>query len=182
MTATFVALTISLAAGAVGQGYAQGPCPANCQVRHQHVRASAGYHPWRYPRDTPYILPDGPGDGWGFRNGNPDGYGWVNYGPYLPLGGNRTSDYYFPRYNAVPPEQMFFPTYYNPYLTRGQRYLPFTAGGGDHPAGGWPVGPAEMPIHPYASERDNKPVAPVPRFNGRVEAAPVPSGGTGLTP
>jgi hypothetical protein len=180
MTATLVALTFSLAANAVGQGYAQAPCAPNCSARHRHVYASR--HNLHYPHPTPYILPDGPGDGWGFPNGNPDGYGWAPFGPYLPLGSNRISDYYFPRYNAVPPEQMFFPTFYNPYLTRGQRYLPYVGGGGEHPAGGAPVGPAEMPIHPYASERENKPVTAVPRYNGRVEAPPVPSGGTGLTP
>jgi hypothetical protein len=180
MTATFVALTLSLAANAVGQGYVQGPCAPNCNIRHRHVYAA--HHGGHYPRAARWILPDGPGDGWGFPNGNPDGYGWASYAPYLPLGANRTSDYYFPRYNAVPPEQMFFPTYYNPYETRGQRYLPYVAGGGDHPAGGAPVGSSDLPVHPYASERENKPVTPVPRYNGRVEAPPVPSGATGLTP
>ena len=94
-----------------------------------------------------YILPPGPGDGWGFPNGFPDGYGWADYGPYLPLNADRTADYYFPRYYVVPPEQMFFPTYYNPYETRGQRYIPYVADGGapgrrgtDGP--GRPAGPA----------------------------------------
>ena len=48
-----------------------------------------------------YIVPPGPGDGWGFPNDNPDHYGWVDYGVYLPLGADRTAEYYFPRYFAV---------------------------------------------------------------------------------
>ena len=70
-------------------------------------------------------MPPGPGDGWGFPNDNPDRYGWVDYGVYLPLGADRTAEYYFPRYFAVPPEQMFIQTYYNPFETRGQRYIPY---------------------------------------------------------
>src|SRR3954469_25556925 len=79
------------------------------------------------------ILPNGPGYGWGFPNGNPDGYGYVDYGTDLPLGANRTAEYYFPRYFAVPAVQAFFPTYYNPYFTRGQRYVPYAGAGGEHP-------------------------------------------------
>ena len=33
------------------------------------------------------IVPPGPGFGWGFPNGAIDGYGWVDYGYLLPLGG-----------------------------------------------------------------------------------------------
>jgi hypothetical protein len=119
-----------------------------------------------------YILPPGPGDGWGFLNGSPDGYGWADYGPYLPLNADRTADYYFPRYYVVPPEQMFFPTFYNPYV----------ADGGAHPAGGAPTGPADLPVRPYASMPGRRPFAPVPRLNGRAEAPFVPSGTSGLTP
>ena len=48
------------------------------------------------------ILPAGPGYGYGFPNGNPDGYGWWDHGGYLPLGANRTAEYYFNRKFAVP--------------------------------------------------------------------------------
>ena len=98
------------------------------------------------------------------------------------MAGDRTAEYYFPRYFAVPPEQMFLPSYYNPYQTRGQRYLPYIAAGGAHPAGGAPVGPSDLPVSPYASETGSTPVTPVPRLNGNAEAAPIASGGTGLTP
>jgi hypothetical protein len=128
------------------------------------------------------ILPPGPGYGWGFRNGNPDGYGWVDYGTFLPLGADRTAEYFFPRYWACTPEQMFLPNYYNPYLTRGQRYLSFAGCGGHHPAGGPPPGSATMPMHPYNDTIGSGPQVPLPRFSGRVEASPINSGGTGLTP
>ena len=48
----------------------------------------------------------------------------------------------FPRYFAVPPDQMFIQTYYNPFETRGQRYIPYVGAGGDHPAGGPPTASA----------------------------------------
>ena len=128
------------------------------------------------------IMVDGPGPGWGFRNGNPDGYGWVDYSQGLPLGANRNPDYYFPRYHAVPADQMFFPTYYNPYLTRGQRFIPFTNCGGDHPGGFPPVAPANMPIHPYNDTLGTQVLRPQPAFNGRVEAPPINPGTSGLRP
>lgn len=128
------------------------------------------------------IMVDGPWPGWGFRNGNPDGYGWVDYSQGLPLGNNRTPDYYFPRYHAVPPDQMFFPTYYNPYLSRGQRYIPFSNCGGDHAAGGPAMGTAVMPIHPYNETLGRSEVRPLPGFNGRVEAPPINPGTSGLRP
>src|SRR5437764_1401640 len=87
-----------------------------------------------------WVMPPGPGYGWGFPNGNPDGYGWWDNGIYLPLGADRTSDYYFPRNITMPPDSMFLPTYYNAYESRGQRYIPYTNCGGDHPAGGLPIG------------------------------------------
>ena len=170
MTAAFVALSMSLAIHMTGQGYASESVPY--------------YYPYQTKpcRQPHYILPPGPGDGWGFPNNSPDAYGWYDYGTYLPLSGDRTAEYYFPRYFAVPPEQMFLQTYYNPYETRGQRYLPFVAGGGAHPAGGAPPGPAELPVSPYASETGTKPVTTVPRLNGRTQAAPIASGTSGLTP
>jgi hypothetical protein len=128
------------------------------------------------------IMVDGPGFGWGFRNGAPDGYGWVDYSQGLPLGINRNPDYYFPRYHAVPADQMFFPTYYNPYITRGQRFIPFTNCGGDHPAGFPPVAPANMPYHPYNDTLGTQVLRPQPTFNGRVEAPPINPGTSGLRP
>ena len=75
-----------------------------------------GNAPMHHHDPTPgqlYIVPPGPGLGFGFLNGNPDGYGWVDYGVFLPLGADRTAEYYFPRYFAVPATQMFPQTYYN---------------------------------------------------------------------
>jgi hypothetical protein len=128
------------------------------------------------------ILAPGPGWGWGFPNGNPDGYGWFDHGTALPLGADRTADYYFPRYLAVPPEQMFLPTYYNPYVNRGQRYIPYAGCGGAHPMGGPPPGSASTPVHPYSETANSGPQVPLPTFSGREEAPPISSGGTGLTP
>jgi hypothetical protein len=128
------------------------------------------------------IMVDGPGLGWGYRNGNPDGYGWVDYSQGLPLGNNRTSDYYFPRYHAVPADQMFFPTYYNPYITRGQRFIPNTNCGGDHLAGGPPTASAATPLHPYNDTLGTRVLRPQPTFNGRVEATPINPGTSGLRP
>ncbi len=171
MTAAFVAITMSLAIHSTGQGDGSQSVPYYYPYQRKHRR-----------RQPNYILPPGPGDGWGFPNRSPDGYGWADYGPYLPLGADRTAEYYFPRYYAVPPEQMFLQSYYNPYQTRGQRYLPYVAAGGAHPAGGLPPGPADLPVSPYAAETGASPVTPVPRLNGRTEAAPIASGGSGLTP
>ena len=53
------------------------------------------------------IVPPGPGLGWGFPNGAIDGYGWVDYGYLLPLGADRTPEYYFPRFLSVPPARCF---------------------------------------------------------------------------
>ena len=128
------------------------------------------------------ILAPGPGMGYGFPNGNPDGYGWYDHGTALPLGADRTAEYFFPRYLSAPPDQLFFPTYYNPYVNRGQRYIPYAGCGGDHPMGGPPLGSASTPVHPYSSSAGSGPQIPLPNFSGRVEAPPISSGGTGLTP
>ncbi|AGA30631.1 hypothetical protein [Singulisphaera acidiphila] len=128
------------------------------------------------------ILPPQPGNGAGFPNGNPDGYGYIDYGTYLPLGADRTADWYFQRQFAVPPNQMFMPTYYNAYVTRGQRYIPYSGCGGCHPMGAPPIATAHTPVHPYQDTIGAGPRVPVPAFTGRVEAPPVNSGGTGLTP
>ena len=113
---------------------------------------------------------------------NPDGYGWHDTAPFLPLGGNRIDSYYFPRYFAIPPEQAFMGTYYNPYVMRGQRYLPYTGNGGCHPMGGPAPDTAVTSVTPYSSLTNNRPVTRVPRLNGRVEAPVENSGKTGLTP
>lgn len=126
------------------------------------------------------VLP--PGNNLGFPNGNPDGYGWFDYNGWLPLGADRTSDYYFQRHYATPPDQMFMSTYYNPYIMRGQRYIPYAGCGGDHPVGGPPLGRVDSPVHPYGETLGTGPGAKVPPFTGRVEASPINSGGSGLTP
>jgi len=173
MTAAFVALSLSYAIHATGQAPALESVPY--------------YYPYqKNPRHhhSHWILPPGPGDGWGFPNGSLSTAGWYDHGAFLPLGGDRTAEYFFPRYNSVPPEQMFFPTYYNPFVTRGQRYLPYVADGGAHPAGGPPLGPADLPVTPYAAVRNTSPSTSVPSLGGRHDAriAPIPSGGSGLTP
>jgi len=170
MASTIVSLALALAAGTVGQGYYV-PTPS-------HSFNSS--HPLIAPGGR--ILAPGPGYGWGFRNGNPDGYGWFDHGTALPLGPDRVAEYYFPRYHAMPPSQLFLPSYYNPYVTRGQRFLPFSGAGGDHPAGGRPMGSANTPVHPYQDTIGTGPKVNVPPFNGRVGAPPIPSGSTGLTP
>ncbi|MDR3635393.1 MAG: hypothetical protein P4L84_16430 [Isosphaeraceae bacterium] len=138
----------------------------------------------RQQQGATHFLPPGPGYGYGFPNGNPDGYGWHEVGTYLPIGADRTAEYYFRRYWAVPADQMFLSTYYNPYVMRGQRYLPYTGcGGGIHPASGPPMGLADTPSHPYSDTIGSGPVSRVPSFSGRVEAPALPSAGsTGLTP
>jgi hypothetical protein len=168
MTTIIVTLSLALALGGSGQVPDQAPCPHH----HRHLCEGSGG----------FILPDGPGDGWGFPNGNPDGYGYFDQGHFLPLGANRTAEYFFPRYLSVPPEQAFPQTFYNAYVNRGQRYLPYTGDGGCHPMGGLPPDSAVTPIKPYSSLSRSAPVVTVPRFNGRVEAVPINSGGSGLTP
>lgn len=129
------------------------------------------------------VTPPGPGLGWGFQNGNPDGYGWVDYGTTVPLGADRTPDYFFRRQYTVPLSQAIPQLYYNAYVTRGQRYLPFAGCGGEHPAGGPPPGPSTLPITPYEDvTRNAAPVVPPPAFNGRSEGVVEPSGTGGRLP
>jgi hypothetical protein len=175
MTATIVTVSLSLAISSFGLGHDH-----QHQCEHEHYNLlHNGHHPHHIKRDR--IMPPGPGDGWGFPNDNPDMYGWVDYEVNIPLGADRTAEYYFPRYIAVPPEQMFMTTYYNPFVTRGQRYLPFSGGGGDHPAGGPPMGPATLPVSPYADEPDT-PVVTIPRLSGRAEPGPNPSTTPAMSP
>ena len=128
------------------------------------------------------VEPPRAGYGAGFPNGNPDGYGYYDHGVNLPLTADRTPEYHFPRYLAVPATQLFLPNYYNPYVSRGQRYLTFTGCGGPHPASGPPMGPAMEAVHPYQETLNETPRVAAPRFNGRVEATPVNPGSTGLRP
>lgn len=163
MTSAMVSLTLVLTMGSTGGLF-------------------TGYRE-RQQQAWSHILPPGPGNGWGFPNGSPDNFGWYDVGTYLPLGADRTPEYYFGRYWAVPAEQAFFPTYYNPFVMRGQRYLPYTGCGGFHPAGGAPMGLADTPSHPYRDTIGHGPVNTVPAFSGRVEAPSLPApGSTGLTP
>lgn len=129
-----------------------------------------------------YILPDGPGDGWGFPNGQPDRYGWFDHGVFLPLGANRIPDYYFPRYFAAPPMEMFPQTYYNCFETRGQRYIPYAGGGGEHPMGGPPISSSHLPVSPYTAMPNIAPVVELPKLDGVIEVPPSQSGSSGLTP
>src|SRR4051794_20559335 len=94
MTTVIVSMALALAVGSTGQNHV--PCAA-C--------ARGGG-----------ILPPGGGYGWGFPNGNPDGYGYWDAGIYLPLGADRTSEYFFRRYYSAPADQLFMPTYFNPYV------------------------------------------------------------------
>ena len=90
MASALASLALAVALGSVGGSP-------------DHVHVHGPYHShYRHPGR---ILPPGPGNGWGFPNGSPDGYGWYDVGTFLPLGADRTPDYYFPRYFAVPAEQ-----------------------------------------------------------------------------
>jgi hypothetical protein len=129
-----------------------------------------------------HVQPPLPGYGAGYPNGNPDGYGYYDHGVNLPLTTDRTPEYYFPRYLAVPATQSYLPNYYNPYVSRGQRYIPFTGCGGPHPASGPPQGSAMDAISPYKETLNETPRVTAPRFSGRVEAPPVNPGSTGLRP
>lgn len=189
MTAAFVAISLGLAMNATGQAQPTAPVSTPYYMPQRPTPGGPQSVPYYFPYQRnsyhdhhDYILPPGPGAGWGFPNGFPDAYGWFDHSPYLPLNADRTAEYYFPRYYTAPPEQMFFPTYYNPYETRGQRYLPYVAGGGAHPAGGVPPGPSDLPKRPYAVMNGSRPYVAVPRLNGRAEAPFVPSGTSGLTP
>ena len=132
-----------------------GPVDAARTHHHHHGHRSGGY-----------VEPPGPGDGWGFPNGNPDGYGWHDPAPYLPLGADRTAEYYFPRYFAVPPEQVFMGTYYNPYVNRGPALPPLHRE--RRAATRWagrPLASAETPVQPVQLARATSgPSRPDPRL------------------
>ena len=67
-------------------------------------------------------------------------------------------------------------------MNRGQRYLPYTGNGGDHPMGGPPIASAITSVRPYSTLSNSVLAAPVPTLRGRVEAPWENSGKTGLTP
>jgi len=164
MSSAIVTMSLALAASAFGLGH-------------------ESYHHERDPyRGQLFIVPPGPGNGFGFLNGNPDGYGFVDYGVFLPIGADRTAEYYFPRYFAAPPAQMFPQTYYDCFETRGQRYIPYAGAGGEHPMGGQPMASSHLPVSPYTAHPEDVPQVNVPRLNGRIEATPLSSGSSGLTP
>ena len=167
MTSLIVSLGLALAVGSTGQ----------------QVFPFAYYQQYYQEGGATRIMPPGPGYGWGFRNGNPDGYGFWDAGTNLPLGADRTADYFFRRYYSVPGDQRFFPNYSNPYVTRGQRYISYVGcAPGFHPAGGPPQGSADTPRNPYQDTLGTGPRVSIPTFSGRTEAPPVNSGGTGLSP
>ena len=77
---------------------------------------------------------------------------------------------------------MFMPNYYNPFISRGQRFLPYSGCGGPHPVSGPPMASAIETVHPYTETLNETPRISVPNFSGRVEATPVNPGTTGLRP
>ena len=159
---TLVTLALSLAAGATASG--------------------PDSHYARRTSPNGRFLAPGPGNGWGFPNGNPDGYGWFDYGTAIPMGPDRGPEYFFPRYFVLPANQLFSPQFYNPYFTRGQRYIAYSNCGGEHPMGGPPIVSAATPAHPYQDTIGSGPRVRVPVYSGKVDAPPINAGTTGLTP
>ncbi len=168
--------------------------PKTASLRHEHTkepnhgRSVRGFFrkpgPFQYvPQQRIRFLKPGQLSPVGRINGNPDAYGWVDFTYKLPLGDNRTSEYYFPRYLTVPPEVIFLPTYYNPYRSRGQYYTPYTGWGGYHRLGIPVVSPYLTPKTPYRESLAANPNGPnAPRLIGTVESPPQTSSSTGLTP
>jgi hypothetical protein len=188
MTATLAAFVLTLSLNATGQSSCAS-CGSHhygslyrdhCHVwgrplqPHPVVDPREAKHPIRVWNASKSIFPPGPYYGWGFRNDSPDGYGWHDSGVTLPLGfqADRTPDYFFRRDYAIPAQQLFFPTYYNAYLMRGQRYIPYTNCGGFHPAGGAPGGSSLTPVRPSQMNTGGEPVVPPPVLSGREVAPP----------
>lgn len=179
MTAGFLScLAAGMGLGQVPAGFVPPP-PVHVVGGQPPVSVGRGHG--HFPGGN-WILGPGPGDGWGFPNGAPDGYGWYAPGADLPLGADRTPEYYFPRYFAEPAQSIFFPTYYNKYVTRGQRYLPWAGCGGMHPVGHPAMSPASMPVTPYVDAGRRGPQVEVPEFGGEVEARPIDPGESDLAP
>jgi len=151
--------------------------PPRLPAGHGHGHASAYAHVGGHGHiESGFILPPRPGLPWGFKGDAPDGYGWYDTSYRLPIGGDRTATYYFPRQFAVPADTMFFPTYFNHYVSRGQRYIPYVGCGGLHPAGGAPPASARLPVNPYQEGSRSEPVIDAPQLRGEVEAPPIPPG------
>lgn len=167
MTGALASVALVMAVAAPGGLFSRGTVVQRVAVpgHHQHEHLPPGGR----------IVAPGPGPGWGFPNGNPDGYGWVDYGTALPLGADRTPDYFFPRHFSSLPQQVFLPQYYNPYAQRGQRYIPWTGCGGAHPFGGPAPATSDTPRYPDREAEVSRPLVPVPDFGGEVEAAPTRS-------
>jgi hypothetical protein len=94
----------------------------------------------------------------------------------------RDPEYFFNRQFAVPNTQCFMNTYRNPYIMRGQQFLPFAGCGGCHPMSGPPMASSLTPVTPYEDLSNKKPFVTPPDFSGRSEAAPVLPGSSGLIP
>ncbi len=182
-TAT-LALAVSVNGGLFGFGGTEvARVPAGHGTYNDQVRIAGQARLHGHQNGPNYMVtPPALGLGLGFANGNPDGYGWVDYGTTVPLGADRTPDYFFRRQYTMPRGQMFLPQYYNAYVTRGQRYLPFAGGGAVHPVGGLPPGPSSLPMNPYEDVTRSGPMITPPVFNGRSEGLLDPSGGLGRTP
>ena len=104
-----------------------------------------------------------------------------DYGVDLPLGADRTAEYYLPTLLRCSSGSDVYSDVLQPIRDARPALYSLLGAGGDHPAGGPPTGSAALPVTPYADE-PNTPVVRVPRLSGSVEAGPLPSGGSGLTP
>jgi hypothetical protein len=94
----------------------------------------------------------------------------------------RDPEYFFNRQFAVPLSQSFLSSYWNPYITSGQRYIPYAGCGGCHPMSGLPPASATLPVTPYDDLTGKPPVTELPEYSGRREAEPVTPGSSGLIP
>ena len=167
MASTIVSLALVLAVGCDRLAVSRSPQPSPRP-------ASAARRPDRAP---------GPATAGASPTATPTATAGVDHGDALPLGADRTAEYYFPRYFAVPPDQMFLPTYYNPYLTRGQRYIAYAGCGGDHPAGGPRSASADDAAStPTGDDRLAAPAVALPPFTGGSRPRRCNPGGSGLTP
>lgn len=139
---------------------------------------SAGHAPFEGGELGP-----GPGAGWGFPNGNPDGYGFWSQGHKLAICQGRTTEFYVQRYMMLPSCQLLFPQYFNPYVMRSQRYIPYTGCvGGCHPFSD-PIIPTTLSMKPYdEGPVSTQPVVNMPRFVGVTESEPINSGSSGFLP
>ena len=115
----------------------------------------------------------------------PDGYGWVDFGDKLPLTADRVARLLTsPAIGRSRRHRCSCRTYYNPYISRGQRFMPYTGCGGPHPMSGAArvLGRrGRPPVH--QGTLNNVPQTPeAPTFTGKVEAPAVNPGSSGLRP